>query len=557
MKPWTALPLCLLFACHTLAATCPDWPLARASRELEALDRQLAEYDAAYHRQGQSLLPDGLYDQLSARRMQWGSCFEELPRPAAPLAGSAGPLAHPVNHTGLGKLADNAAVQAWIGNRQDLWVQPKVDGVAVTLVYRDGQLQRMISRGDGRSGQDWSALARQLQSIPQHLPEPRDLTLQGELYWRLPGHVQATAGGQGARARVAGLLARRRLTPTEATGIGLFVWEWADGPAAMQARLDGLSTLGFADSQAFSQPIATFEQARQWRERWYRSGLPFASDGLVLRQGSRPPAARWQAQVPHWAAAWKYPPIQVVAEVRAVQFRIGRRGRITPVLDLVPVELDDRRIQRVSLGSLQRWRALDIRPGDQLALSLAGLTIPQVDSVVWRASERTPLAVPEASDYHELSCWQPTPGCEGQFQARLTWLGGRQGLALDGVGPGTWDTLLKAQQLPDLLAWLHLTPKTLAALPGLGTRSAEKLSGAFQQARQRSFVTWLRALGLPHTADAPLSLGWAELEQLDAEDWQREPGIGPTRAAQLQAFFRHPEVQRLRERLRQAQVEGF
>ena len=557
MNHWMALPFCLLIG-QALAAPCPDWPASRASLELQALDRQLAEWDRAYHSQGQSLIPDELYDQVRARQTQWLGCFPTAYHaPAEPLAATTGRFEHPVSHTGLFKLTDEAEVQAWIDNRHDLWIQPKVDGVAVTLIYRAGRLQRVISRGDGRRGQDWTARARQLPAIPPRLARPLDLVLQGELYWRLPGHVQAEAGGLGARGKVAGLLARQRLGATEAAGIGLFVWEWPDGPAAMQARLDGLVALGFGESTAFSQSIKSIAQARQWRERWLHSGLPFASDGVVLRQGQRPSGIRWRPEPPYWAVAWKYPATQSLADVRGVHFRIGRRGRITPVLDLEPVRLDERSIQRVSLGSLQRWRALDIRPGDQIALSLAGLTVPHLDAVVWRASQRTALQVPNAADYDELSCWRPSIGCEAQFQARLNWLGGPQGLALEDIGPGTWEQLLQANRLPDLLAWLNLTTEELAALPGLGPERAQQLSSSFQLARQRPFAHWLRALGLPATGKARLADNWNDLTQRDGRQWQAEPGIGPGRAARLDAFFRHPEVLALRKQLQAAGVRGF
>jgi DNA ligase (NAD+) len=556
-----------LLAAPALASPCPDWPAALARTEITALTEQLAVWDQAYHSQGISLVADPLYDQARARLEQWRSCFSPGAAPGPdPLASSAAQLAqpfsqalaHPVSHTGLSKLADNAAVQAWINPRRELWIQPKVDGVAVTLVYQDGLLQQLISRGDGRRGQDWSANATRIPAIPQYLPgQHGPLVLQGELYWRLPGHVQATAGSAGARGKVAGRLARQPLDAEDAAGIGLFVWAWPNGPTRMQERLDGLRALGFAESATFSQPITTFQQAAQWRERWYRSGLPFASDGVVLRQGQRPAGSRWQPQPPHWAAAWKYPLAQALAEVRSVQFQIGRRGRITPVLNLAPLQLDGRRIQRVSLGSLQRWQQLDIRPGDQLALSLAGLTIAQVDSVVWRTRVRAPLTVPEAADYHTLSCWQPTLGCAAQFHARLTWLSGRQGLALGGIGPGTWDALLKAQQLPDLLAWLHLSASQLRTVPGVGAVRAGQLERRFALARQRPFADWLRALGLPPSGAAPLADNWNALAQLSSADWQRQPGIGPSRAAQLQAFFRHPQVQALREQLHTAHIEGF
>ncbi len=553
--------IALLFTALTLdtwAAPCPDWPAQRAKLEIAALSQQLAAWDDVYHRQGESPVADELYDQASANLQRWRACFPAVTVATTdPLRTSSGRHRHPTVHTGLRKLADSAAVTAWIASRKDLWIQPKVDGVAVTLIYRHGQLQQLISRGDGRSGQDWSAHARHLPALPAQLPEPLDLVLQGELYWRLSAHIQRKSGGLGARSKVAGLMNKQRLTAAEAAGIGLFVWDWPDGPALMPQRLQELTELGFADSQRFSQPIRSLEQAAHWRERWYNSALPFATDGVVLRQGQRPAAARWQAEPPHWAVAWKYPVSQALAVVQAVDFRIGRSGRITPVLRVQPVRLDDRRIEYVSAGSLQRWQTLDIRPGDQVVIRLSGLTIPTLDSVLWRTQQRAALQVPDPAAYHPLSCWRATPACASQFRARLAWLSGKQGLALPGVGPGTWEKLLHAQRLNSLLDWLHLSSEQLSNVPGLGPRSSAALQQSFRLARERPMQDWLRALGLPLNGDLVLDADWDSLAQRSLADWQRQAGIGPQRAAQLRAFFQHPEVQALRAQLRAAQIAGF
>jgi DNA ligase (NAD+) len=436
-------------------------------------------------------------------------------------------------------------------------VQPKVDGVAVTLQYRGGRLQRAISRGDGRSGQDWTAQVRALPGVPQRLAEPRDVLLQGELYWRLVGHVQAENGGAGARSRVAGVLARRQIAAEEAAQIGLLVWDWPDGPADMPTRLADLRRLGFADSVSYSQPVAELADVERWRAHWYRQPLPFATDGVVLRQGRRPSAERWAARPPSWAVAWKYPLRRALAEVRAVEFRIGRSGRITPLLHLAPVMLDGRRISRVSAGSLRRWQALDIRPGDQVAIALAGAVIPRLEQVVWRSIQRAELAVPDPAGYHPLSCWRPTPGCQQQFRARLEWLAGKQGLGLSDLGPGTWQALLDAGALGGLLDWLDLSAQHVHGLPGFGVRRAERLQASVALARQRDFRRWLTALGVPAGIVATLADDWQSLARRSLDDWRRQPGLGPAGAQQLHGFFQHPEVQALAAQLRAAGVVGF
>ncbi|QBR29033.1 MULTISPECIES: NAD-dependent DNA ligase LigB [Pseudomonas] len=537
-------------------AACPDWPFGKAQVEISALQQQIDQWDDAYHREGRSLIADELYDQSRVRLIEWRQCFQQ-PAAPEPLRSASGSIAHPIAHTGLDKLHQAAAVQAWLKDRQDVWVQPKVDGVAVTLIYRRGLLQQAISRGDGISGQDWTASAQRIAAIPQQLTQPRDLLVQGELYWRLNQHVQASAGSANARATVAGLMSRKSLSTEQASGIGLFAWDWPQGPANLPERTAALATLGFATTAPFSQAIANLEEAQQWREHWYRSPLPFATDGIVLRQSQRPPAERWQASAPYWAIAWKYPFARALAEVRKVNFKVGRSGRITPVLELSPVMLDDREIRRVSAGSLKRWQTLDIRPGDQVAISLAGLTIPRLDSVVLRTSERAALDIPDTRDFHALSCWQPTPGCESQFLARLTWLSGKQGLALQNIGRGTWEKLLETGRLNNLLDWLTLDEPELANIAGFGERSSTRLINSFHSARQRPFTQWLKALGLPPTGQAQLADSWQALAQRDTEQWQAEAGIGPGRAAQLSAFFRDPQVLALSDTLRAAGIDGF
>lgn len=554
----TFLSALAVMAGSAFGQSCPDWPSAKAHIELNRQQTQIAQWDDSYHRQGVSLVADELYDQSVQRLADLRGCFATTSAsPSNPLQTARGPVAHPIPHTGLTKLPNEADVQSWLQGRSDVWIQPKVDGVAVTLVYADGKLVSVISRGDGISGQDWTGHALQIEAIPRHLPWEKDVVLQGELYWRLTNHVQADAGSLNARSKVAGLLARHAISAKEGAQAGLFVWDWPEGPSDMNERLAGLRAMGFEDSARFSKPLLGFAQAKNWREHWYRAPLPFATDGVVMRQGERPSAEHWQAKAPYWIAAWKYPFAKALAEVRKVQFNIGRSGKITPVLEIEPVRLDDRNIARISVGSLKRWQNMDIRPGDQVALSLAGLTIPRLDGVVSRSVERVPLNVPQPGQYHSLSCWQPVDGCESQFRERLKWLSGKKGLALSGVGQGTWDKLIQAGQLNGLLDWMNLDSAQLANIPGLGERSSAKLLASFQAAREKPFAVWLKAIGLPPATGVDLGESWAPLASRSIVEWQAEPGIGSGRARQLHAFFQDPQVQALTRQLRDKGIKGF
>ncbi|WP_136247047.1 NAD-dependent DNA ligase LigB [Halomonas borealis] len=554
------LCVCLHVGSLPALAACPDWPGARAEREIVALHARLEGWNDAYRRDGGSPVSDAVYDQARERLEAWRGCFPgRAPEASPPQAGSAGERVHPVAQTGLAKLDGEPAVRTWLARRDDAWLQPKVDGVAVTLVFDDGRLVRAISRGDGESGQDWTARLRRLPAVPERLTEapPGRVVLQGELYRRLDDHIQAQAGGAGARSEVAGWLARERLAPALAAEIGLFVWAWPDGPAAMSERLAGLAAMGFADTGRWSRAVEGLEDARRLRERWYRGPLPFATDGVVLKRGGRPDGAGWRAEAPGWAAAWKYPPREALAEVRGVEFRIGRTGRITPLLQLMPVRLDGRTLRRVSVGSLSRWQAFDIRPGDSVVVALAGATIPRLEGVAWRAAERPEVTPPSPADYYALSCWHPEPGCEGQFLERLAWLSGEAALDIPGLGPGTWRSLIDAGLVEGLLDWLALAPAELERASGIGDIRAQRLATRFGTARQRPFVAWLEALGPPPGWAAGPSNGWAALAGRSEAEWRALPGVGPTRAVDLAAFFDDPEVLTLASRLKEVGIAGF
>ena len=555
--PWMLLfTLLILPLLPAHARQCPAWSAMQAAAEVASLRDTLQRWDDHYHRLGQAQVADELYDQSRQRLLQLEQCFA-MERELGSLASARGPIAHPIAHTGVVKLPDETAVAHWLASKSGVWIQPKVDGVAATLIYQQGRLVKVLSRGDGLQGHDWSRHIAKLTALPRQLPQALDLTLQGELYLRLEQHVQAQAGSANARGTVAGLLARKQLGAEPGASIGLFVWDWPQGPARQAERLAKLGELGFPDSQSYSHPIDNLEHASQWRQHWYRSPLPFATDGVILRQDSRPPAERWQANAPYWIAAWKHPFAQALAEVREVHFRVGRTGKVTPLLKLEPVALDDRRITQVSLGSLARWQAADVRPGDQVAISLAGLTIPRFEQVVHRAVERRSVTPPAPGRYHAHSCWQASEGCQEQFIARLTWLSGKHGLAMPGTGPGTWQRLVESGRVGEIGDWLALDAEQLMGVPGISETTARRLLDAFASGRARPFEQWLRALGVPAPRAVLLEGSWQTLAQRSPSDWQALPGVGETRARQLSTFFSMAAVQGIAERLGAFDVDGF
>ena len=533
--------------CAIVQAFCPVWSPARADVEMQALEKQLSDWDRAYYQQGISLVTDERYDVLEKKYRDWQRCFQPGSEPRSPELAKNGKARHPVAHVGVKKLPDRQAVARWMMGKNPLWVQPKLDGVAVTLHYQSGKLAQVISRGDGLQGEDWTAKARHIPAIPQRIPLTANfLTLQGELYLKMTDHQQSSKGGVNARSVVAGAMRRSEASPL-LQQLGIFIWAWPDGPASMQQRLRQLSEAGFSIVAAWSKPVANVDEVAEWRDRWFNQPLPFVTDGVVIH-GTPVKGAYWLPGENSWSAAWKYRPAKVTTEVRSVDFPIGRTGKVGAVLNLTPVQLDDKKVSRVNIGSLKRWQKLDIVPGDLVAVSLAGQGIPRFDEVVWRVEKRDKPQAPNAEAFHALSCFYYTPACREQLLARLVWLSGSKALAMTGVSRSSWQHLMQAGQLSHLFSWLTLTPEELHKTEGITPARADWLYHQFSLSRQQPFRRWVKALGVPIPESALNAIAdnsWATLLARKVEAWQQLPGTGRTLAGQISNFLHHPQVRQL------------
>lgn len=550
--------ICLMLYSALSLAACPVWSPSRAQEEARRLEQQLSRWNDEYWQLGASEVSDDVYDRLNAQLAYWQRCFALEPsQRAESLPG--GSVQHPVAHTGVRKLANRQALRQWMVGKQDLWAQPKVDGVAVTLVYRHGKLERAISRGDGLKGEDWTAKVGAIPSIPKTVTgKLADSVLQGELFLRRENHRQKQMGGLNARAKVAGAMLQRT-DSTILQELGFFVWAWPDGPQEMAQRLRLLSEAGFELAQRYSVPVNTVQEVERLRSKWFASPLPFVTDGVVVRSGSEPAGRTWLPGQGSWVVAWKYEPVQEVALVKDIRFSIGRTGKIAVVAQLEPVMLDDKRVQRVNVGSIRRWQELDIAPGDRLAVSLAGQGIPRIDSVVWRSLVRDKPAPPEPR-YHSLSCFYFTPDCHEQFIARLVWLSSAKALDIDGPGEGLWRTLHQTHRFEHLFSWLALTREQLQATPGISPVRGLQLWHRFSLTKEKPFIRWLAALGIPLPQTALKAIGeetWRQMQQRNELLWQRLPGVGAEKARQLVAFIHAPEVEQLATWLSAQGVKAF
>ena len=558
MKVWMAILISILCWQSSVWAVCPAWSPARAQEEISRLQQQIKQWDDDYWKEGKSEVEDGVYDQLSARLTQWQRCFGSEPRDVMmpPLNGA---VMHPVAHTGVRKMVDKNALSLWMRERSDLWVQPKVDGVAVTLVYRDGKLNKAISRGNGLKGEDWTQKVSLISAVPQTVSGPlANSTLQGEIFLQREGHIQQQMGGINARAKVAGLMMRQDDSDT-LNSLGVFVWAWPDGPQLMSDRLKELATAGFTLTQTYTRAVKNADEvARVRNERW-KAELPFVTDGVVVRAAKEPESRHWLPGQAEWLVAWKYQPVAQVAEVKAIQFAVGKSGKISVVASLAPVMLDDKKVQRVNIGSVRRWQEWDIAPGDQILVSLAGQGIPRIDDVVWRGAERTKPTPPE-NRFNSLTCYFASDVCQEQFISRLVWLGAKQVLGLDGIGEAGWRALHQTHRFEHIFSWLLLTPEQLQNTPGIAKSKSAQLWHQFNLARKQPFTRWVMAMGIPLTRaalNASDERSWSQLLFSTEQFWQQLPGTGSGRARQVIEWKENAQIKKLGSWLAAQQITGF
>ena len=558
MKVWMAILISILCWQSSVWAVCPAWSPARAQEEISRLQQQIKQWDDDYWKEGKSEVEDGVYDQLSARLTQWQRCFGSEPRDVMmpPLNGA---VMHPVAHTGVRKMADKNALSLWMRERSDLWVQPKVDGVAVTLVYRDGKLNKAISRGNGLKGEDWTQKVRLISAVPQTVSGPlANSTLQGEIFLQREGHIQQQMGGINARAKVAGLMMRQDDSDT-LNSLGVFVWAWPDGPQLMTDRLKELATAGFTLTQRYSRAVKNADEVARVRNEWWKAKLPFVTDGVVVRGAKEPESRHWLPGQAEWLVAWKYQPVAQVAEVKAIQFAVGKSGKISVVASLAPVMLDDKKVQRVNIGSVRRWQEWDIAPGDQILVSLAGQGIPRIDDVVWRGAERTKPTPPE-NRFNSLTCYFASDVCQEQFISRLVWLGSKQVLGLDGIGEAGWRALHQTHRFEHIFSWLLLTPEQLQNTPGIAKSKSAQLWHRFNLARKQPFTRWVMAMGIPLTRaalNASDERSWSQLLFSTEQFWQQLPGTGSGRARQVTEWKENAQIKKLGSWLAAQQITGF
>jgi DNA ligase (NAD+) len=409
-----------------------------------------------------------------------------------------------------------------------LIVEPKIDGISVSLLYEAGKLVRAVTRGDGQKGDDITKQVSTARAAPLELAKLRGrMEVRGELYWPRPKFDAYNAALREAgketianpRNGCAGLIKRKELAGLETIGITSFLYgvPWAEGvqlPATQSGVLQWLAELGapvYVDMITIANNAAEVIAACEaFGAR--RSKLQFDTDGMVIKieELKRYAVLGATGHHPHWGIAYKFPPERKRTHVIGVEFGVGKTGKITPVAHLEPVLLAGTTVSRATLHNFVEVARKDVRIGDLVEVEKAGDIIPQIVDVVRdeRPDDARPIEPPTACPacssvlvVEEIFITCPNPACPAQRRERLLHFAGRRQMAIDGVGESLVDQLIDKRGLsrPDEL--FALTEEDLAELERMGKKSAQNVVRSLAAAKSRGLGKVLNALAIRHVGE--------------------------------------------------------
>ena len=572
-----------------------------AARAAE-LRAQIAQHDYRYYVLDDPLIPDAEYDRLMLELRALESAQPELITPDSPTqrvsgtpGGSFGEVVHKVAMLSLDNAFSEEDVQAFdrrvherlgVTGDLDYVAEPKLDGLAVTVIYRDGLLAQAATRGDGLTGEDVTPNVRTIRAVPQRLrpPAPRLLEARGEIFMPLAGfermNREARERGEkvfvNPRNAAAGSLRQldARITasrPLTAFFYGLGALEGAAPPARQSELLEWLRRLGLPtsrDARTVRGVAGCLGYYRELGER--RSSLPYQIDGVVYKLDDRADQERlgFVSRAPRWAIAHKFAPDEALTVVRDIEFQVGRTGALTPVARLAPVFVSGVTVSNVTLHNIDEVHRKDVRVGDTVVVRRAGDVIPEVVSVVpdRRREDARPVQLPERCPVcgsrvlrvEGEAVARCTGGftCSAQRQEALRHFASRRALDIEGLGERMIEQLVERDQVKSPADLYALTLPQLAQLERMGEKSAANLLAAIEKSKQTTLPRLLYGLGIRDVGEATalaLARHFGSLERLmsaDERTIQQVPDVGPVVAAHIAAFFASEEHLRVIKALR-------
>ena len=561
-------------------------PAARAAE----LREQLKRHDYRYYVLDDPQVPDAEYDRLMGELRALEAAHPELVTPDSPTqrvsgtpSAAFGEVVHRVPMLSLDNAFSDEDVAAFdrrlherlgVEGELDYVAEPKLDGLAITLIYAQGRLEQAATRGDGVTGEDVTANVRTVRSVPHTLrpPAPPLIEVRGEVFMPLKGfeRMNARARERGEKVfvnpRNAAAGSLRQLDPRisaarplDAFFYGLGALEGAALPASQTQLLGWLRTLGLPVSPEAHAVRGVAGCLSYYREMGARRGaLPYQIDGVVYKLESRADQERvgFVSRAPRWAVAHKFPAEEALTVVRDIEFNVGRTGALTPIARLEPVFVGGVTVSNVTLHNIDEVHRKDVRVGDTVVVRRAGDVIPELVNVVLEKRpeplapqvvlpERCPVCNSQVLRVEGEAVARCTGGftCRAQRQEALRHFASRRALDIEGLGDKVVEQLVERELVRSPADLYELTVAQLAGLERMGEKSAANLVAAIGKSKQTTLPRLLYALGIREVGEATalaLARHFGTLEALmdaSAEQIQQVEDVGPIVAAHVATFF--------------------
>lgn len=567
-------------------------------KEIAQLRAEIARHDALYYKQAQPEINDQAYDRLKARLAELETANPEFDFGDSPTQ-SVGddrlesfesythrkPMLSLDNTYSSDELIDfgKRLEKRFPAKALEYLVEPKIDGVAVSLTYEDGQFVRAVSRGNGTEGDDITSNVRHIAGLPQQIEgAPQILEVRGEIYMlheefeRI--NQQREKDGQALYANPRNLAAGtiKLLDPSEARSRKLSIVLYGIGACEPE--------------NFFSKQSAIQEQLKTWdfpvlekywvtdgiRQAWncieeldtLRQQFTYPTDGAVVKLNDfqLQLEAGFTSKAPRWAIAYKFEAERAETLLKEISLQIGRTGAVTPVAILEPVQLAGTTVSRATLHNEDEIKRKDIRPGDTVLVQKAGEIIPQVLSVNTdkRPADSQPfdfgahlqaLGIVAERDPNE-AVWRITRKDDPIRQQRaIQHFASRACMDIENLGSAVVEQLVQRGLASDVADLYQLTEAQLLDLDKFAAKSAQNLIAALVESKQRRLWQLIHGLGIPHVGKQSakdLEASFAslqELSQASEEQFEAIDGIGSIMAQSIHAWFDDSENAKLIERL--------
>lgn len=568
------------------------------ARELaQKLREQINYYSELYYEKDDPAISDYEFDKLMHQLIDIEEEYPELLTPDSPthrVGGRASNSFEQVEHVvQMGSLQDVFSDEEVVDFDRRVRevvsdpiyvVEPKIDGLSVSLEYRDGVLVRGSTRGDGFVGEDVTENIRTIRSVPLRLK--RDIPfveVRGEVYMPVASFEKVVAQQElkeekpfkNPRNAAAGSLRQKNPKITAQRGLDIFVFNLQQIEGVQvnghKESLDLLKELGFQVSPSYLA-VDTIEKAiEEIRAIGQRRGeYSFDIDGAVVKVDSL--AQREMlgatAKFPKWAVAFKYPPEEKITTLLDVEVKVGRTGALTPTAVFEPIQLAGTTVSRAVLHNQDFIDEKQIAVGDKIIVRKAGDIIPEVVAVAEHCGNPT-YQLPEycpschtkvVREEGEAAIYCPNIECPAQLMRNLIHFASRNAMDIDGMGPAVLEGLVNAGWVHSPADLYDLTEEQVASLERMGKKSASNLMNALEKSKQNDLSKVIFALGIPEVGEKTAAelasafgsmekLSWATLEQLTALD-----GFGEVVAQNIVSFFLEERNRVQIERLAKAGV---